>query len=178
MAQVFLVDRNDSIRQAMRLAFEAGGHRVTEAAQTDVALAQLRLATRPGIVLIDYTDLWSAGASFVQAIAADPILASRHVYLLTTTDRPTPVIIIDHTTGLPLPVLLKPFDTDALLTLVGQAATSIHLYRQSGPPGIASDKRVWGAGMADFTWERANEALECHPTSSVCNDPRFVCQTM
>src|SRR5579884_1772932 len=125
MAQIFLVERDERIRRAMRTALEAGGHCVTEAAQTDVALAQVRLAARPGVVLLEYTDLWSSGASFVQAIAADPILAGRHVYLLTTTDRPPPVIIIDHTMGLPLPVLLKPFDTDTLLTFVGRATASI-----------------------------------------------------
>ncbi len=124
MARVFLVDRDADVRAAMRAALAAAGHTVTEAADARGALAQLRLATCPQVVLADYTELWSDGATFVHAVAADPVLVGRHVYILTTTDRTSfPVIVVEHLTR--LPVLLKPFNRQTLLALVDQAAASI-----------------------------------------------------
>jgi CheY-like chemotaxis protein len=158
MARVFLVDRDHGIRAALREALEAVGHTVTDAADAKIALSLLRLATRPGVVLVDYTNLWSDGATFVQAVAADPILAGRHVYILTTTDRtPIPAVIIDRLTGRSIPVLRKPFDVQTLLALVETAAASIAT-APIPPTAIPAIPRAWRREQEARAGRRSNWA--------------------
>ncbi len=57
---------------------------------------------------------------------ANPAVAGRHAYILTTTDRlQLPPIFTDRATGLSVSVLLKPFALETFMQLVEQAATSI-----------------------------------------------------
>lgn len=126
MARVFLVDRDDDTRTAVRSALEDVGHTVAETADARAALALLRLMTHPVVVLVEDTNRWLDGATLIQTVAADPVLAARHVSILTTSDRaPLPEVVIDRLIGLPLPVVLKPFDLQTLVTLVAQARSSI-----------------------------------------------------
>lgn len=125
MARVFLVIRDDGIRAALRDALEGVGHSVTEGPDAHAALAQLRLVTRPSVVLVEYTNLWFDGAHFVDTVAADPLLAGRHAYVLASTDRVRPVVVLDRLTHRPLPVLPMPCDTQTLIAAVERAAASI-----------------------------------------------------
>jgi CheY-like chemotaxis protein len=125
MARVFLVLRDDAIRTALRDTLEAGGHSVTEGPHARAALAQLRLVTRPSVVLVEYTNLWSDGAHFIDTVATDPLLAGRHAYLLASTDRVPPVVVLDRVARRPLAVLPMPCDTQTLIAAVERAAASI-----------------------------------------------------
>ncbi len=88
MAQVFLLDRDASLREALRGALEDDGHTVVEAAEGRVAAQQLRLASTATVVLLDDTRGHRDGVALVHALAADTVLAGQHAYILTTTDRP------------------------------------------------------------------------------------------
>lgn len=125
MAQVFLVDRDDHLRAVLRAALEGAGHTVTDVADDREAMRLLGRAAGPAVVFVDYTQLWPGGTRLAQAVVANPAVAGRHAYLLTTTDRlQLPPIFTDRATGLSVSVLLKPFALDTFLQLVEQAATS------------------------------------------------------
>jgi CheY-like chemotaxis protein len=126
MAHVLLVGRDGDTRAVQRAALEGAGYSVIDVADVRVAVRLLASATSPLVVVAEYTNLWSDGADFVEVVAADPALAGRHAYVLTTTDRlPLPPVIVDRMTGVALPVLLNPSDLAALVGCVERAAKSI-----------------------------------------------------
>jgi CheY-like chemotaxis protein len=130
MPQVLIVDDNLDIRRTVRwvleLAPENQEYVVAEAAHGQQALDILRAGTAPTVVLFDLYMPVMDGQQLLQHILADPTLATRCALVCMTASevRLSPdlaALLEAHS----IPVLAKPFDIDALLTVVATAAGNL-----------------------------------------------------
>jgi CheY-like chemotaxis protein len=96
-----------------------------EASGGEAALQLLRTAPERMVVVLDQRMPGLDGDQVLAAVAADPVLATRHAYILVTasphTLRASPIVL----GGLRVPVVEKPFDVDALLAVVAEAAAHL-----------------------------------------------------
>jgi two-component system, NtrC family, response regulator AtoC len=126
MAHVLVVDDDASIRALLRLALEDEGHAVREAADGTAALAMLRGSAEPLVVVLDLMMPRLGGAEALAAVAADAELAARHTYLLVTANVSLALSRhMDLLRQLSVLVVPKPFDVDALLAAVSEAASRL-----------------------------------------------------
>jgi CheY-like chemotaxis protein len=127
MHDVLVIDDEDSIRTAIRLALEDVGYDVLEAANGQDGLHMLRAATTPLIVILDLMMPRMTGVELLHAVTRDAGLASRDAFVICSVARAFPV---EELAGyLPhghLCILQKPFDVDTLI-----AAASSGLVRAS-----------------------------------------------
>lgn len=122
MAHVLIVDDDTDIRASMRMLLEDfGGHTVLEASDGLSALDVLRSSEHRLIVLLDLLMPGMDGFGVLQAVAADEELATRHAYVLVTVSRRATTSTFPENLALVVPVLPKPFDMDALLTIVSES---------------------------------------------------------
>jgi serine/threonine-protein kinase len=80
---VLIVDDEPATRQAMALALEAEGYRVTEAANGREALDALRCEPRPCLILLDLMMPVMDGWQFLRERMADPALAAIPVIVVS-----------------------------------------------------------------------------------------------
>lgn len=119
---VLVVDDNADIRATVRLLLEDEGYGVLEATDGQDALRLLRHSPSPLIVLLDHIMPGMDGMETLDTIAADPVLARCHTYIMLTADgRTEPVRLASDGDAWSVPVLAKPFDLDDLLTVVARA---------------------------------------------------------
>jgi CheY-like chemotaxis protein len=111
------------MRAALRDALEFAGHEVAEAPDGAVALEYLQVNHEPAVVLLDCEMPRCDGVQFLRAVAADPVLASRHRYVVMTGGSANLPDDVRHL--LAVPVVLKLFDCDDLLASVEAAAESL-----------------------------------------------------
>ena len=126
MADVLVVDDDADIRDSLRLVLESERHHVLEASDGTSALALLRTHPTPLVVVLDWYLPVLDGIQMLHSRAGDVPRTHHHAYILLTAAR----IDADH----PLPklpgvldvrVMRKPFDVDALLAEVREAAARI-----------------------------------------------------
>ena len=123
MARVLVVDDEQDIRDALRFILEDAGHEVLEATDGENALQVLRASQSSLVVVLDLLMPRLSGIDVLQQVIADPHLKDRHAYLLMTADnallrqQADPLL-----TQVSARVIGKPFDIDALLNLIDQAA--------------------------------------------------------
>ncbi len=130
MADILVVDDDGDTRAMLRELLEDDEHfTVFESPDGESALARLRTHPVPLIVLLDWLMPGLDGIQVLQALAEDAPLTRRHAYILLTAAgiseaRPLPPLppVLD------VGVILKPFDIDALLAAIRDAAVRI-----SGP---------------------------------------------
>ncbi len=126
MTHVLVVDDEPGQREMLRLLLEDAGHAVAEASTGEAALELLRTTPERTVVLLDQRMPRLDGDQVLAAVAADPALATRHAYILVTASphklRAAPPVVLD---GLRVPVVEKPFDVDALLAAVAEAAAHL-----------------------------------------------------
>ena len=125
IVKVLIADDDIEIRATLRMALEDGGYAVIEAADGATALAVLESSAEPLVALLDYRMPEINGTGVVAALADDEgRLQSRHALVLLTAAHAG--MLTSATAELfpqqPLPVLAKPFDVDALLQAVADAA--------------------------------------------------------
>lgn len=119
MKRALVVDDDESIRLALRVFLEDEGYAIEEAANGNEALALLRNATGPRLVLLDFMMPRLDGAGVLRVVAVTPALRSLHAYILVTaTDHPPPSEFADLLTTLEVPLVSKPFDLEHLLTVI------------------------------------------------------------
>jgi two-component system chemotaxis response regulator CheY len=111
------------MRAVLRDVLEFAGHEVAEAPDGAVALEYLQANHEPAVVLLDREMPRCDGVQFLRAVAADPVLASRHRYVVMTGDSANLPDDVRHL--LAVPVVLKFFDCDDLLAAVEVAAESL-----------------------------------------------------
>jgi len=135
MAQVLVIDGDDTLRETFHLLLEDDGHTVTTIASPADALDLLRTSPDCLVVLFD-TGVPRLSNGQITALASmdDPILR-RHAYICTTTGEAfmhpdlRAVLIM-----LAVPIIEKPFAIDDLLMAVNQAEERISLQtRQHNP---------------------------------------------
>ncbi len=125
MAQVLVIDADDALRATLTFLLEDAGHMVTATAIPELALEQLRTAPECMVVLFDAgVPRVSDGRVTALASVDDPLLR-RHTFICMTTSaalmHPDLHQIL---TILAVPIIEKPFDLDALLMMVDQAAST------------------------------------------------------
>lgn len=123
MASVLVIDPDEGICATMRLLLEDAGYAVATTARPDRAFERLRSSPECMVVLFD-AGVPRVSQGQVTALAAvnDPRLR-RHSYICMTTS--SALMHPDlHTmlVTLGVPIIEKPFDLDAMLTAVDQAA--------------------------------------------------------
>ena len=115
MAQVLIVDDDETIRETLRDIVQEDGHEALEAPDGAAALEALRSHRKPLIVLLDNVMPGLEGMTVLETIAADPELRDRHSYLLITA---SPQRLSDSERAmletLDVPVIGKPFDLETL----------------------------------------------------------------
>jgi CheY-like chemotaxis protein len=124
---ILVVDDNDDIRDTLQLLFEEEGYSVQLAANGREALELLRASATPRIVLLDWFMPDLTGERVLQIVAADAVLAQRHVFIVMSAIAPATV----HLDGVP-PTLItarveKPFDIGTLLDVVKTASQDIRV---------------------------------------------------
>jgi CheY-like chemotaxis protein len=122
-ARVLVVDDDEAIREAMRLALEEAGYEVLEASDGLSALRILRATTERLVVLLDLMMPGLDGAGVLGTVAGDTRLASQFAYILVTANTKTLTLAFANLlTNLRVTTIAKPFDLDALLDAVRQAS--------------------------------------------------------
>lgn len=124
---ILVVDDNDGIRDTLQLLFEYEGYSVQLAANGSEALELLRASATPRIVLLDWSMPDLTGERVLQIVAADAVLAQRHVYIVMSATAPATL----HPDGVP-PTLItarveKPFDIGTLRDVVRTATQDIRV---------------------------------------------------
>ena len=128
MAHVLVVDDDAAIRETLRLLLEMGGHTASESEDGQVALVALRTMNTPTVAIVDLMMPRMDGPALLRAIAADPILRSRHAYILLTANTALILPVIE---SLPqefaqsLTLLHKPYESELLLLIVDQVAQKL-----------------------------------------------------
>lgn len=125
MSSVLVIDDEPGQREVLRLLLEDAGYHVEEANGGEAGLAKLRATTERMVVLLDQRMPGMGGDEVLSIVAADPALATRHAYILVTASPhrlPAGPVLPD---GRTVPVVDKPFDVEALLTVVASAAATL-----------------------------------------------------
>ncbi len=116
---VLVVDDDARIRDLMCELFEGEGYTVTVAADGLQAWERLNASALPLVVVLDEVLPGMRGLDLLERVAADTRLATRHGYLLLTA---TAHHLHSRRLPLPIPILPKPCDLEALLALVARTA--------------------------------------------------------
>lgn len=124
VVRVLVADDDRAIRETLRAVLEEEGYAVVEAADGGRALEILRAQAAPHVVLLDLRMPVMDGAAVLRTVAADERLATRHAYAIITANPELVPAALDGAKGrlLSVPVILKPFDLDAVLETVERAA--------------------------------------------------------
>jgi CheY-like chemotaxis protein len=120
---ILVVDDDATIRTALVHLLDDEGHTTFQASDGVEALEMLRACARPLVVVIDWMMPHLNGMAVLQTVAADPVLARRHAYILTSAVFPAG---LRHVAALPrnlyVDVLIQPINIQVLLAMVAHAA--------------------------------------------------------
>lgn len=127
MTQVLVVELDASLRGSLHIILADAGYDVIDAEGVESAVAMLASVPYPMLVV------WSNAhadhhltAAFFAHVVSDECLATRHQYiLLSTSPSHLPDALRAHLVQLHVPVLGKPFDMDALLTVVQEVSARL-----------------------------------------------------
>ena len=112
MKKILIVDDDPSMRDLLRLIFEAGGYEVSEAPDGWSGMAQMQ-ASSPDLVLTDLVMPVMDGEQLIRRLRSNSSTA--HIPILVLSANPNARAIAPRATA----VLGKPFDRADLLGLVG-----------------------------------------------------------
>jgi CheY-like chemotaxis protein len=124
MAHVLVVDDEESIREAMRLALDMEGHTVVTAATGPECVQLLQETPHPFVVLLDYFMPDMTGMDVLDTLLhQERTDITRHCFILMSASvQRLPLDLRQFLDRYQIPVLDKPFDVDTLFDLVTQAA--------------------------------------------------------
>lgn len=126
MTRVLVADDDQPTRDTIRYVLEDAGYQMTEAGDGQAALAALRNAPGPLIVLLDLLMPRMNGLDLLRAINGEQRLVHRHRYICMTaasasmTPEATELLAPLHGT-----MLAKPFSMDALLQALEAARATL-----------------------------------------------------
>ena len=153
---VLVVDDDPDLRETLRWALEMEGYGVCEAADGVYALAVLKFSVRPLVTVLDYRLPGMTGGEVLAAVAADPQMAGRHTFVLVTADRqylPPALVLWADRQG--IRILSKPFDFEALLAAVAEAAGRL----RGGARGVPHTSIPAGRSAASTDGPATSHAL-------------------
>jgi CheY-like chemotaxis protein len=121
---VLVVDDDPGIRDVLRELLEDAGYRVELAADGLEALHILRDSPHRLVALVDLLMPRMGGVELLNCIARDRALRTRHAYLLMSAQpRALCDALADLLATYSIPVVLKPFEPEALLSTVRELAS-------------------------------------------------------
>ena len=123
---VLVIDDDSDLRELLHLMLVSDGYAVYEAPDGVSGLDRLRTHPTSLVVLLDWQMPGLDGIQVLHALATEAPVAQRHAFILLTSLYDSPEL---HRAALPqdipVTVMCKPFDMDALLHAVAQAAQHI-----------------------------------------------------
>lgn len=123
---ILIVDDDQDIRETLRMALEDEGYGVYEAEDGATALGLLRESEQPLVVLLDLRLPRLRGDALLRRVDKKEHLPAQHTFLLITANReqlsPMSLRLLQR---MDVTVVPKPFDLNALLDMVAQAADSL-----------------------------------------------------
>lgn len=123
MVSTLVVDDDQDSRGVLRIILEDAGYAVLEAADGMQAIEALRASASSLVVVLDLDLPRLDGVGVLQAVAQDAQLSGRHVFILLTAVAQKRYKAAEAVCAtLSVPFMLKPFDLDALLDMVAEAA--------------------------------------------------------
>lgn len=120
--RMLIVDDDARICDVLEELFAGEGHEVTSVADGTSAWAYLQGSPHPLVVILDEVLPGLRGLDLLERVADDPSLAARHAFILLTA---TAHRLAAHALPLPVPIIPKPCDLEALLALVTQTADAL-----------------------------------------------------
>lgn len=122
-AWVLVADDDADIRLLLRHILQGEGHTVIEARDGLAALRTIRASLHPLVVLLDWHMPHLDGSGVLAAVADDHLLAARHAFVVMTaaSESALPALapLLARVGGR---CLRKPFDVEAVVQVVAQAA--------------------------------------------------------
>lgn len=120
---VLVVDDDEAIRETLVMVLDDAGFATCAADTGREALARLRSAPTPLVVLLDLVMPEPDGRVVLRAVAANPSLARRHAFIIVTAAAEALVDAAQAELGrlgawLILDTVRKPFDIDAVVAAV------------------------------------------------------------
>ena len=120
---VLIVDDDEAIRESLADLLTDAGYSVLMAPHGQAALERLRSQSVDWVVLLDLMMPVMDGYTFLQAVAHDRLLSTRHAYILmSATIKTVPLAVAELLRQVPLSSLSKPFDLEEVLSAVEKAA--------------------------------------------------------
>ncbi len=140
MTPVLVVDDSESIRKLVQAMLAEEDCSIREAEDGEQGLAELRSASAPSVVLLDYRMPKMDGFELLQRAADDGALLTKHEYIIITSEAGTfPESFIDLLRRLSIRVLPKPFAKEALVTSVALAAERLSSSGESDFPPLPEE---------------------------------------
>jgi CheY-like chemotaxis protein len=122
MVHVLVVDDDPAIRKMITEVLTLEGYIVVGgAADGREALKALRASPHPLVVITDNTMPFMSGLEMLETVAQDPVLATRHVYVMATPRLRTGEDA-DVLKRLHVPVVQSPFTVDQIVSVIEAAA--------------------------------------------------------
>jgi DNA-binding NtrC family response regulator len=134
MAIVLVVDDDTDIRATVRMTLEDAGHAVREARDGEEAFALLRDDPQRLVALIDLRMPNVDGFALLKMVSEDWELAHRHAYVIFSADTLSLPVVRALRSATVVASVAKPFEIDALLEAVDQAASSLADSVDPAPP--------------------------------------------
>lgn len=124
---VLVVDDAPVIRMLLHAVLTRAGYPVVTVEHGGPALELMHASPQPLVVLLGLVMPNVDGEQVLEAVAADPIMATRHRLVMVTanTERASAghVAALRHQLGVPL--IPKPFKVDQILAAVAEAAATV-----------------------------------------------------
>ncbi len=126
MRSVLLIEDDTAIRETLRALLEDAGYHVIEAVDGASGLALMQASEEPLIVLLDHRLPYMKGCDLFASVKREATLR-RHAYIYMTALRPCEIAAQCETAPAEVDaaVIYKPFDIDAMLDAVAQAACKL-----------------------------------------------------
>jgi CheY-like chemotaxis protein len=123
MVRVLVVDDDADTREILRLVLEDADYEVAETADGQQTIATLETSVSPMVVVLDLDLPRLDGVEVLNAVASDERLAARNAFILLTAVQYTRYqAAAEVCAQLGVPLVLKPFDINALLDAVAACA--------------------------------------------------------
>jgi CheY-like chemotaxis protein len=139
---LMIIDDDDDLRMALVLIMTAQGYEVAAYGSARAALTALKEGSQPFLILLDLMMAGMTGWEFRAVQMGDPTLATFPVVVLTAVSS-----VSDGTHTLDdLEIMEKPFELDALLSVVRRYAAAAYAHDQTA--GIRGTEVTRVAGPA------------------------------
>ncbi|MBA3822673.1 MAG: response regulator [Ktedonobacterales bacterium] len=128
MVPILIANDDVTSRNVLRYALTGAGYSVSEATTKEQTLMLLHTSRVPLVVLLDFSLAKWHGMAILSAAAADPILATRHAYvLMLLRDQTISMAMARDVRQMHVSLIAKPIRLTSIVTAVASAAQRLAL---------------------------------------------------